>query len=98
MSTQQQHRTSRGNIKKKTSKFLLFSIKFITIPDYIVLIPLQKTPTINIVSLERQNNVDTTDQNILHMGGGSNGDYIIYKNAQSSINLIEYFFLSIVNC
>jgi hypothetical protein len=62
------------------------------IPDYIVLIPLQKTPTINIVSIERQNHVDITDQNILHIGGGPNGDFIIYKNAQSSINSIEYFF------
>jgi hypothetical protein len=92
MSTQQQQRTSRGKIIKKNPKFLLFSIKLIHIPDYIVLIPLQKTPTINIVSLERRNHVDTIDQNILHIGGGSNGDFIIYKNAQSSMNSMEYLF------
>ena len=42
--------------------------------DYIVLIPLQKTSTIN---------VDPTDKNILHIGSGNNIDFIIYKNADS---------------
>ena len=51
--------------------------------DYIVLIPLQKTSTINVVSIERQTNVDPTDKNILHIGSGNNVDFIIYKNADS---------------
>ena len=51
--------------------------------DYIVLIPLQKTSTINVASIERQTNVDPTDKNILHIGSGNNIDFIIYKNADS---------------
>jgi hypothetical protein len=35
------------------------------------------------VSIERRNNVDTTDENILHIGSGSNTDLIIYKNSES---------------
>ena len=58
-------------------------IKFIQFPEYIVLIPLQKTSTINIVSIERRNSVDITDENILHIGNGPNVDFIIYKNSQS---------------
>ncbi|CAF3028040.1 unnamed protein product [Rotaria sp. Silwood2] len=50
--------------------------------EYIVLIPLQKTSTINKVSIERRNIDDTTDKNILYIGNGSNVDFIIYKNAQ----------------
>ncbi|CAF1677367.1 unnamed protein product [Adineta ricciae] len=52
--------------------------------DYIVLIPLQKTSTINVASIERQTNVDPTDKNILHIGSGNNIDFIIYKNADSA--------------
>jgi hypothetical protein len=58
-------------------------IKFIHLPEYIVLIPLQKTSTNNIVSIERRNIVDTTDKNILHIGSGPNVDFIIYKNSES---------------
>ncbi|CAF0984238.1 unnamed protein product [Adineta steineri] len=54
-----------------------------TAREYIVLIPLQKTSTVNIVSIERQNLVDKTDKNILHIGSGLNDDFIIYKNSQS---------------
>ena len=57
----------------------LFPSDFLSL-DYIVLIPLQKTATINIVAIERRNQVNTNDSNILHIGGGSNGDLIIYKN------------------
>ncbi len=39
--------------------------------------------------MERRNHVDTSDKNILHIGGGSNGDFIIYKNAQSNTNPME---------
>jgi len=48
-----------------------------------VLIPLQKTSTVNIVSIERRSNVDTKDKNILHIGSGPHGDLIIYKNSQA---------------
>ncbi|CAF3180281.1 unnamed protein product [Rotaria socialis] len=48
--------------------------------EYIVLIPLQKTSTINKISIERRDIVDIKDKNILHIGGGSNVDFIIYKN------------------
>jgi hypothetical protein len=50
--------------------------------EYVVLIPLQKTSTLNIVSIERRNTVNLTDPNILHVGSGRNVDFIIYKNAQ----------------
>lgn len=52
--------------------------------EYIVLIPLEKTSTINKISLERKINVDTQDKNILHIGNGSNVDFVIYKNAPLS--------------
>jgi hypothetical protein len=80
MSTQQQHHISRG---KKFLIIFLFMIKCIHLPEYIVLIPLQKTSTNNIVSIERRNSVDTTDKNILHIGSGPNVDFIIYKNSES---------------
>ncbi|CAF0887766.1 unnamed protein product [Rotaria sordida] len=50
--------------------------------EYIVLIPLKKTSTINKVSIERRYIDDTTDKNILYIGNGTNVDFIIYKNAQ----------------
>lgn len=81
MSSQQQHRILRGKIIKNV--FSLFVINSINLPEYIVLIPLQKTSTINIVSIERRDNVDTKDKNILHIGSGSNNDLIIYKNSES---------------
>jgi hypothetical protein len=50
--------------------------------EYVVLIPLKKTSTVNIVLLERQQVADITDKNILHIGSGRNVDFIIYKNSQ----------------
>ncbi|CAF2675522.1 unnamed protein product [Rotaria sp. Silwood2] len=50
--------------------------------EYVVLIPLEKTSTLNIVSIERRKVADITDKNILHIGSGRNVDFIIYKNSQ----------------
>ena len=50
--------------------------------EYVVLIPLQKTSTVNVVSIERRRVTDITDKNILHIGSGRNVDFIIYKNSQ----------------
>lgn len=36
----------------------------------------------NINLLERRQVTDITDKNILHIGSGRNGDFIIYKNSQ----------------
>ena len=52
--------------------------------EYIVLIPLQRTSLMNVVSIERRIIADTTDENILHVGGGTNVDFIIYKNSTLS--------------
>ncbi|CAF1022702.1 unnamed protein product [Rotaria sordida] len=49
--------------------------------EYVILIPLQKTSTINIVLIERRKVNDITDKNILHIGSGRNVDFIIYKNS-----------------
>ncbi|CAF1010450.1 unnamed protein product [Rotaria sordida] len=49
--------------------------------EYVILIPLEKTSTINIVSIERRKVNDITDKNILHIGSGRNVDFIIYKNS-----------------
>jgi len=92
MSTQQQDRILRGKRQKFLVSFFLFFIKFINISEYIVLIPLEKTSTINIVSIERRNNVDKTDKNILHIGSGSNVDLIIYKNSESGKYIKRDFF------
>jgi hypothetical protein len=80
MSTQQyQSRGSKGKYFCKKTKF--FSKNQILL-EYVVLIPLQKTSTLNIVLLERRKVADITDKNILHIGSGRNGDFIIYKNSQ----------------
>lgn len=50
--------------------------------EYVVLIPLEKTATLNIVSIERRLVRDLTDKNILHVGSGRNVDFIIYKNSE----------------
>jgi hypothetical protein len=57
--------------------------------EYVVLIPLQKTSTLNIVLFERRQVDDITDKNILHIGSGRNGDFIIYKNSQPGKYLVE---------
>jgi hypothetical protein len=57
--------------------------------EYVVLIPLEKTSTLNIVVLERRKVADITDKNILHIGSGRNLDFIIYKNSQPGKYLID---------
>ncbi len=54
-----------------------------------VLIPLEKTSSINKVLFERRKVADTTDKNILHIGSGRNGDFIIYKNSQPGKELVN---------
>ncbi|CAF0873416.1 unnamed protein product [Adineta steineri] len=53
--------------------------------EYVVLIPLHKTSTINTVLIERRKVADITDKNILHIGSGRNVDFIIYKNSEPAI-------------
>lgn len=57
---------------------------FMHFTEYIVLIPLQKTSTTTIVSIERRNIDNVTDKNILHIGSGPNIDFLVYKNCPLS--------------
>jgi hypothetical protein len=86
MSNQQyQSRGSKGNYLFSKRKKENFDILL----EYVVLIPLQKTSTLNIVLFERRQVDDITDKNILHIGSGRNGDFIIYKNSQPGKYLVE---------
>lgn len=38
---------------------------------------------VNRVSIERRENIDSKDPNILHIGAGNHSDLVIFKNAQS---------------
>jgi hypothetical protein len=75
------------NIPKKKKKKFFNKILL----EYVVLIPLQKTSILNIVLLERRKIADITDKNILHIGSGRNGDFIIYKNSLPGKYLIKIF-------
>lgn len=55
------------------------------VKEYVVLIPLEKTSTLNIVSIERRFIDDLTDRNILHVGSGKNGEFVIYKNSLPAV-------------
>lgn len=57
--------------------------------EYVVLIPLHKTSTLNTVLIERRQVSDITDKNILHIGSGRNVDFIIYKNSQPGNRSID---------
>jgi len=86
MSNQQyQSRGSKGNYLFSKRKKENFDILL----EYVVLIPLQKTSILNIVLFERRQVDDITDKNILHIGSGRNGDFIIYKNSQPGKYLVE---------
>lgn len=58
--------------------------------EYVVLIPLEKTSTLNVVLLERRQVTDITDKNILHIGSGRNVDFIIYKNSQPGNDFLAH--------
>lgn len=62
--------------------FVQMFVRPIFFEEYVVLIPLEKTATLNIVSIERRLVRDLTDKNILHVGSGRNVDFIIYKNSE----------------
>jgi hypothetical protein len=87
MSNQEyQSRASKGKyLQIKKSFFILNKILL----EYVVLIPLHKTSTINTVLIERRQVADITDKNILHIGSGRNVDFIIYKNSQPGKYLIN---------
>ena len=81
MSAQQQPswRGARG----KSDRWHTATFQRVDFLEYIVLIPLERTATVNRVSIERRKTIDTTDENILHIGGGPHADLIIYKNNQA---------------
>jgi hypothetical protein len=90
MSNQQHHQQRGAKGKNFWEKKIFFFLTKLLL-EYVVLIPLQKTSTLNIVSIERRKVADITDKNILHIGSGRNVDFIIYKNSQMGKYFIFIF-------